>query len=114
MPSLGAGAARVVLGDRFGRAAASRFVARAEAAALAHGLRVALNSPYAGGHVLDRHADPARDVHGVQLELDRTLYLDRRMERPGDGLERAAALVAAIIAALEDEALSGALPLAAE
>ena len=114
MPSLGAGAARVVLGDRFGRAAASRFVARAESAALAHGLRVTLNSPYAGGHVLDRHGDPARDVHGVQLELDRTLYLDRRMERPGDGLERAAALVAAIIAALEDEALSGALPLAAE
>ena len=114
MPSLGTAAARVVLGDRFGRAAGARFVARAEAAALAAGLRVALNSPYAGGHILDRHPQPMRDIHGVQLELDRALYLDARMDGPGPGLAGAAALVASIADALEDEVLSGAVPLAAE
>lgn len=114
MPPLGADGAKIVLGDLFGRAAAGRFVARAEGAALAAGERTALNSPYAGGHILARHAQPMRDVHGVQLELDRTLYLDAKFERSGPGLAGAAALVASVIDALEDEALSGALPLAAE
>lgn len=114
MPPLEGGAAQVVLGDRFGRAAAARFVSRAESVALAAGLRVALNSPYAGGHILDRHACPMRDVHGIQLEVDRALYLDARLEGPGEGLAGTAALVASVLAALEDEALSAALPLAAE
>ncbi|PAX06501.1 N-formylglutamate amidohydrolase [Sphingomonas lenta] len=114
MPPLGAGGAQVVLGDRFGRAAAARFVGRAEGVALAARLRVALNSPYAGGHVLDRHGRPERDVHAIQLELDRSLYLDGKLDAPGDGLAATAALVGSVIAALEDEALSAALPLAAE
>lgn len=114
MPSLGAGAARVVLGDRFGRAAAARFVARADGAVIAAGLRTALNSPYAGGHILNRHAQPMREIHAVQLELDRALYLDTRMDAPGPGLATTAAIVGAILDALEDEALGGALPLAAE
>ena len=114
MPPLGAGAARLVIGDRFGRAAGARFVARAETAALSRGVRVALNSPYAGGHVLDRHASPMRRVHGLQIELDRTLYLDRRLDRPGPGLADTVALVDAIVSALEDEAMTGGLALAAE
>lgn len=114
MPPLGPGAAQVVLGDRFGRAASARFVARAEGVALAAGLRVALNSPYAGGHVLDRHGRPERDVHAVQLELDRALYLDAKLDAPGDGLESTTMLVGSVLTALEDEALSGTLPLAAE
>ncbi|WP_375403308.1 N-formylglutamate amidohydrolase [uncultured Sphingomonas sp.] len=114
MPPLGNGAAQVVIGDRFGRAAGGRFVARAEGAATLHGVRVSLNSPYAGGHVLDRHAAPMRGIHGLQLELDRTLYLDRRLDHPGPGLAGAVRLVEAIIGALEDEALSGGLAQAAE
>lgn len=114
MPPLGEGAARVVLGDRFGRAAAARFVSRAEAVASARGLLVALNSPYAGGHVLDRHARPHAGVHAVQVELDRALYLDRRLDAPGEGLHATAELVAEMLAALEDEALAGGQALAAE
>lgn len=109
---------RVVLGDRFGRTAAARFVARAEAVAHAAQLPVALNAPYAGGHVLDRHGRPAAGVHAVQLELDRSLYLDRALDRPGPGLAAIAAVVWGMLAALADEALAGraseALALAAE
>jgi N-formylglutamate amidohydrolase len=119
MPPLGAGKARVVIGDRFGHAAAARFVARAEATARDRtGLRVALNSPYAGGHILARHAVPPRGVHGIQLELDRSLYLDAKLDRPGPGLAATARMVRGVIAALEEEAFSisgtDALPLAAE
>ncbi|WP_375428555.1 N-formylglutamate amidohydrolase [uncultured Sphingomonas sp.] len=114
MPPLGRGAAQVVIGDRFGRAADARFIARAETAATASGLGVAVNTPYAGGHILDRHASPMRRVHGLQLELDRTLYLDCRLDRLGDGLGAAVALVDGIIAGLEDEASAGDLAQAAE
>lgn len=114
MPPLGSGGARIVVGDLFGRAAGARFTARAEGAALAHGLSVALNAPYAGGHILDRHGAPGRGVHAIQLELDRALYLDRRLDRPGEGLPAAAALVEAVVTALEEEALTGGMRVAAE
>jgi hypothetical protein len=50
----------------------------------------------------------------VQVELDRSLYLDRALERPGPGLTRTAELVRAMLAALADEALGGELAEAAE
>lgn len=114
MPSIaGSGAPQVVLGDRFGRAAAARFVHRVEAEVAAAGLRHALNTPYAGGHILDRHAGPARGVHAVQLELDRALYLDRRGELSAQA-GAIATLVRRIAAALADEALAGPAAQAAE
>lgn len=109
MPPLAAGGARVVIGDRFGRSAAARFIGRIEGAVHASGVRSAVNTPYAGGHVLDRHADPAADIHAIQIEIDRTLYLDRRRDQPGAGFDSAAALLRRIIDAVADEAL----PLAA-
>ncbi|WP_375393257.1 N-formylglutamate amidohydrolase [uncultured Sphingomonas sp.] len=105
---------RLVLGDRFGRSAGSRFVARAEAVAAAAGLPAKLNAPYAGGHILDRHGRPAAGVHALQLELDRSLYLDPALDRPGPGLARMAAIVRAMLAALADEALAHASRRAAE
>lgn len=114
MPSLaGRGAPQLVIGDRFGRSAAGRFVARIEAEARHHGVAAGLNTPYAGGHMLDRHGAPLRGVHAIQLEFDRALYLDERLDAPGPGLERSARLLRAILDALADEA-AGALPIAAE
>lgn len=108
MPPLAGGRVRVVLGDRYGRAAASRFVARLEAVAAAHGLPHALNTPYAGGHILERHARPAQGVHAIQLELDRSLYLDARLDAPGPGMAAVVRMVRAMIDALADEATTAA------
>ena len=107
MPPLARGSARVVIGDRFGRSAAPRFVARARAAVAASGRASALNAPYAGGHIVERHGHPGEDIHAVQVEIDRSLYLDARLDRPGPGLAAAAAMVRAILDALADEALNG-------
>lgn len=109
MPSLGPGGAAVVLGDRFGRSAGARFVGRLEGIARGRGIASALNSPYAGGHILDRHGAPQRGVHAVQLEIDRTLYLDAAGRTPGDGFARTAAMLRAMIDALADEAMPGRL-----
>ena len=106
MPPLGKGLPQIVLGDRFGRSAAARFVHRIDAVAAHAGLSTALNTPYAGGHILDRHARPAGGVHAIQIEFDRSLYLDAALDRPGAGLNATATLLRAMIAALADEALA--------
>lgn len=108
MPPLGAPGhvAQLVLGDRFGATSAARFVARLEAVADAAGIAHALNTPYAGGHIITRHGAPARGVHALQLEVDRRLYLDAALEAPGAGFQATAAMLRAMIAALADEALA--------
>lgn len=111
MPPLGppGTAPRLVIGDRFGRSAAARFGNRVAAVARLHGVAVAANTPYAGGHILDRHGDPRRGVHAVQLEFDRALYLDAALDAPGPGAPAVTALLRAIIDAVAEEALPGAL-----
>jgi N-formylglutamate amidohydrolase len=113
MPSLGArgGDAAIVLGDRFGRSAAARYVHRLESEIAAAGLSHALNTPYAGGHILDRHACPAEGVHAIQIEIDRARYLDRRGDAPGPGFETIVDLLRRMIAAVADEALAQHMPL---
>ncbi|ONF95074.1 N-formylglutamate amidohydrolase [Sphingomonas jeddahensis] len=114
MPPINGGRARIVIGDRFGRSAANRFVARIEAAVATAGLEQALNAPYAGGHILERHGDPKGQIHAVQLEIDRSLYLDARLDQPGPGFDHVVALVRSIIDALTDEAIDMPAVLAAE
>lgn len=111
MPSLGTlpNNPRIVFGDRFGKAAAGRLVDRLEAIAQAAGIPFATNAPYSGGHILERHARPADYVHAIQIEFDRTLYLDTKLDQPSDGLARMAALLRAMIDALAEELFPRAL-----
>ena len=111
MPPLGAigRAPQLVLGDRFGRTADARLAARLEAEGAAAGLIVATNSPYAGGHVVTRHAAPEAGIHALQIELDRRLYLDSRMERAGPGLAATTRLLRRLIDAAADAAMPQAL-----
>lgn len=106
--------ARIVLGDRHGRSAAARFVRRLHGEAASAGIATALNTPYAGGHIVQRHAAPERGIHAIQVEIDRTLYLDSRLDEPGPGLLRTAALVQRMLAAIEDEAIGHGHAVAAE
>lgn len=114
MPPLGAigRAPQLVLGDRFGRTADARLAARLEAEGAAAGVIVATNSPYAGGHVIIRHADPGTDIHALQIEFDRRLYLDARLDRAGPGMAASARLLRRLIDAAVDTATP--LALAAE
>jgi N-formylglutamate amidohydrolase len=114
MPPLATGDAKLVIGDRFGRTAPARLIARIEAEAMANDTPSALNAPYSGGHIIETHARTESGIHAIQLEFDRSLYLDEKLEEPGAGLSATAALLRRIIDAVADEALSSALPLAAE
>lgn len=75
-----------VVGDRFGAACGGALVASAFGYFAEMRRLAAHNRPYAGGYVLDRHADPQGGVHAMQLEIDRSSYLDSRLAEPGKGL----------------------------
>ena len=111
-PISAANAPRIVLGDRFGRSAGSRLVAAALMAAENHGYTTAVNSPYSGGYILDRHGAADRGIHAIQIEIDRATYLDSALDRPGPGLNAVATMVRAMIDAVSAEAVPQ--PLAAE
>ena len=114
-PLAGGSAARLVVGDRFGQAAEARFVGRVERIAASAGWRVARNAPYAGGHILERHGVPSGGVHAIQLEIDRSLYLDRALDRvDAAGVTRVARIVRDVIDGLTDEAAGAPMLLAAE
>ncbi|HLO20954.1 MAG TPA: N-formylglutamate amidohydrolase, partial [Sphingomicrobium sp.] len=61
--------------------------------ARACGFEAGLNEPFAGGHVIERHASPTRGVHALQLEVDRSCYLDSALREPGTGFDRVAAFI---------------------
>ena len=89
-PLLGRGPAQraeFVLGDRFGATCHGGIVAAAFGFFSAAGRVAAHNRPYAGGYGLDRHASPAFGLHAMQLEVDRSRYLDAQLAEPGAGFD---------------------------
>lgn len=107
------GPVRIVIGDRFGAGASAAVVDVAMAVIEGAGLPVARNHPYAGGYTIDRHGRPRRNVHAIQIEFDRSLYLDAALDRPTANIEDCGRLLAAIVARL-GELLDPAMPIAAE
>ena len=65
----------IVLGDRFGASCAPIYMAEAFGFLRSKGLRVARNNPYAGGSATERYGRPAQNQHGLQSEINRSLYM---------------------------------------
>lgn len=68
--------AGVVIGDRFGGTAGDWLVDLVVDHAEGLNIPVSRNQPYAGGHIVRTHGRPADALHAVQVEIDRSLYLD--------------------------------------
>jgi N-formylglutamate amidohydrolase len=112
-PLTGDDAPDIVIGDRFGNSASAQLTATAEALFKASGFRVAINVPYAGGYIVSRHARPNANIHALQIEIDRRLYLDMALDEPGPGLAKMQRLVTALVESLAIE-LAGGFAAAAE
>ncbi|WP_375173811.1 N-formylglutamate amidohydrolase [Pseudooceanicola sp.] len=102
----------VVLGDRFGASASAAVVDEIEAILIRAGLTVARNAPFAGAFVTQQYGRPSRRQHAVQLEIDRSLYMDERRIEPREDFEAFRALMAQVVAEMTE--IGRALPLAAE
>lgn len=85
----GSGSTRpeIVLGDRFGAAASGVIVDQIESAFTDAGLNVARNAPFAGAYVAQTYGRPTRQQHAIQIEIDRSLYMDEDTIQPNGNFQ---------------------------
>jgi N-formylglutamate deformylase len=104
----------IVLGDRFGAAADSEIVDQIETAFLDAGLKVARNSPFAGAYTTSHYGRPSRRQHAVQIEIDRSLYMNERLIKPNADFNAFRSLLRGVIARIAEIGMRGEQRLAAE
>ena len=102
LPGHGGMPPQFVIGDRFGTACDSALNAALFREIDRAGRPAAHNRPYAGGFVLDRHARRSAGVNAVQIEIDRTTYLDAALAEPGPGFADTIALMVGLVRNLAD------------
>jgi N-formylglutamate amidohydrolase len=108
------GPPRIVVGDRFGGSAASVYAELVLSRAHAQNMMATLNTPYSGDYILKKHGDPARGIHALQLEVDRTLYLDSDLREPILAMKSVAGFIQSVVSDLAEQALGGGFAEAAE
>ena len=99
----------IVLGDRFGASCHPSITALAEATLRKMGYRVSRNAPFAGGHTTQAYGRPFKKVHALQVELNRSLYLDERSMERGAGFRRVRNDMARLAGALAEAELDRSL-----
>lgn len=114
MPMRGRSLPEVVLGDRFGAAASGHIVDRIEAAFEAVGLRVARNSPFAGAYITQTYGRPSRNQHAIQIEIDRSIYMDEATIRPKPEFTEVQRILRRVVAEIVDIGIPEEKQLAAE
>jgi len=88
----------VVLGDRYGAAAGREVVEYVAAAFAGAGLRVARNAPFSGAYIAQAYGHPSQHCHVVQIEIDRTLYMNEAAVTAGPDFAAFQALIAGVVA----------------
>jgi N-formylglutamate amidohydrolase len=77
-----------VLGDAHGTACGAEIVSKTETCLRRLGYSVKRNDPYAGGYVTRQYGRPRENVHALQIEIARGLYMDERRIEPNAGFVR--------------------------
>lgn len=65
-----------IIGDRFGASASPALSDAAVGLLEDLGFRVVRNKPYAGGFITEHYGRPRRGLHALQVEVNRSLYID--------------------------------------
>jgi N-formylglutamate deformylase len=93
--------ADVVPGDRDGTSCSPKLSRHVGAHFGARGYGVAFNDPYKGGYITSHHGRPAENVHAIQIELRRDLYMDETTyEIDETGFVRLSTALAELLASL--------------
>ncbi len=90
--------AEIVLGDRFGSTATRELVDEVEAIFRDAGLRVARNVPFAGAYIVQTYGRPSRGQQALQIEIDRSLYMDEATIAPSDDFEAFRQIISEVVA----------------
>ena len=81
-------APEIVVGDRFGMSSDPEFTNLIVSILKQHGFRVAKNTPFAGAFITKHHGKIKDRTHAIQLEIDRSLYMDEERISPNSGFEK--------------------------
>ncbi|MBO9668716.1 MAG: N-formylglutamate amidohydrolase [Bdellovibrio sp.] len=89
MPSVGTSEHRdpgerradIVVSDSKGKSCDPRFKDLVIAAYATAGFKVGYNWPYFGGRVTEQYGDPSREMHTLQVEMNRELYMDEKTKK---------------------------------
>ncbi|MGR1581782.1 N-formylglutamate amidohydrolase [Thalassobius sp. S69A] len=92
----------VVLGDRFGAASASLVMDVIEQAFVDEGLNVSRNVPFAGAYTAQHYGRPSRRQHVIQVEIDRSLYMNEALIRPNNNFQKMQELITRVVAKITD------------
>ncbi len=68
----------IVLGDCWGTSCSRDLTSLVERLFIEAGFRVRRNVPYAGGYATRHYGAPARDCHAMQIEINRSLYMNEK------------------------------------
>lgn len=84
----GGGRPDFVLGDRYGTSCSGELTRVAAERLKAQGYAVALNKPYAGGYITEHYGRPQAGRHALQVEINRSLYMNETSFDKSPGFER--------------------------
>ena len=101
----GRGRADIVLGDRFGHACAPEIMARAAEVLRRAGYQVHRNDPYPGGFITEHYGRPEMDLHALQIEINRGIYMDEAQMTRTDGMASLSADLETLLSRLAEQAL---------
>ena len=90
----------MVLGDCHGRACAPAVMRTAEHCLERFGYNVIRNTPYSGGFVTRHYGRPSENVHCLQIEINRRLYMNEAKIERGPQLPRLQDHMQQVVAAL--------------
>jgi N-formylglutamate amidohydrolase len=113
MADQGAGRPDFVLGDRFGTSCSGELTRLAASQLEALGYAVALNKPYAGGYITEHYGRPHKAQHVLQIEINRSLYMDEQSFQKSPGFTRLRASLDTVVRALVPGVSGLAIPRAA-
>ena len=87
----------VVLGDRFGSSCSKAVMDCVAHAFEAQSFSISRNVPFAGAHIVQQYGRPSIGQHAIQVELDRSLYMDEARIERGPQFEQTRARLQAVV-----------------
>ena len=77
----------IILGNRYGTSCGPQLFEEVFTRLEDHGYHVGQNSPYAGGYITTHYGNPEQNIHALQIEINRALYMEQKNLIPTDGFD---------------------------
>lgn len=102
----------IIIGDRFGASAHPELVSYLVELMDKAGLHVGVNAPYAGGYITEHYGRPDEGVHALQVEINRSLYMDEVAIEPHSGFMEISEAMEAVFTTYVADVTSTLFPIA--